>query len=205
MIVQEGAARGELPADLEAALMAGRLPLEVLRAYLRLASVPVLGALCRAFPGEGLPRLHACQHGQQRMLWMSTGVLLADVRAMHSLRRLVVVSEHPCSAWRGKRATGQGGVGVRSAAVTMSPPWKPNKEPLEQARTERSILRSSQPNHSHVEQGSGTGSSATRASSWCWPSSSPWGPAPSGPRRCRPAATSSGRCVVDDGHPSGKD
>ena len=50
--MQEGAARGELPADLEAALIAGRLPLEVLRAYLRLASVPVLGALCRAFPGE---------------------------------------------------------------------------------------------------------------------------------------------------------
>ncbi len=68
MLLQEGAARGELPADLEAALMAGRLPLEVLRAYLRLASVPVLGALCRAFPGEGRRKLYACRHGQHHIL-----------------------------------------------------------------------------------------------------------------------------------------
>lgn len=48
---QGGTARGELPADLQAALEAGRLPLDVLRRYLQLVSVPVLGAMCRAFPG----------------------------------------------------------------------------------------------------------------------------------------------------------
>ena len=50
--VQAGAARGELPADLQAALSAGRLPLDVLRRYLQLASVPILGVMCRAFPGR---------------------------------------------------------------------------------------------------------------------------------------------------------
>jgi hypothetical protein len=49
--VQAGTARGELPWDLQAALLSGRLPLDVLRRYLDLAAVPVLGALCRAFPG----------------------------------------------------------------------------------------------------------------------------------------------------------
>ena len=50
--VQAGSARGELPADLQAALLSGRLPLDIVRRYLDLAAIPVLGALCRAFPGE---------------------------------------------------------------------------------------------------------------------------------------------------------
>ena len=49
---QAGTARSELPGDLQAALLSGRLPLDALCRYLDLAAVPVLGALCHAFPGE---------------------------------------------------------------------------------------------------------------------------------------------------------
>ena len=49
--MQAGATRAGLPKDLQAALLAGRLPAAVLQQYLELVAVPVLGAIARAFPG----------------------------------------------------------------------------------------------------------------------------------------------------------